>query len=99
MGDGHAAGLRGVAEPREPRVLPRLEREAITAGGTRAVRLRERELHVEPLGLGGLHLVLRRPARAACRPFERRGVLRLDVVRYPWPGDDAGTPRSAGHAV
>ena len=39
------ARLPRLADPRQPRVLPRLEREAAAAGRARAVRLRARGLH------------------------------------------------------
>ncbi len=98
LGRSHEARLRRVARPREPRVLPRLEREAPPAGGARAVRLRAREPHAD--AVGG-----RRPDRllrlADCRPLRRdhaAGVPREPQRSHQRASDDAGTPVDAGRA-
>ena len=54
--------------PREPRVLPRVEREAHQAGRVHALRPRARELHAAAVGVRRHHVVLRRPGARALRP-------------------------------
>ena len=70
LGDAHAPRLPRVARAGQPRVLPRLERQAAAAGGARAVRLRERGPHAQPLDRRRRHRLLRRSggaSRRACR--------------------------------
>ena len=62
MGDPDALELPRLAEPRQPRIFPHLERQAAAPGRAGPVRLRERGLHAEPLGGRGDHQLLRPPA-------------------------------------
>ena len=72
--DPHPRGVSRWLGLVEPRVLPRLERQAAPAGGARAVRLRAGGLHPQPLGGRGDHLLLRRPAGAPDGLLDRQGV-------------------------
>ena len=60
-----AARLRRLADARQPRVLPRVEREAPATGRARTVRLRPREPDALAVGRRGPHELLRRSARGA----------------------------------
>ena len=76
-GAGHGGRhrrLSKISRPREPRVLPQLEREADQARGVRSLRSRARELHAPALGVRGDHLLLRRPR--AC-PMRRHRCRKL----------------------
>ena len=72
--DPHPRGVPRMAGAGQPRVLPRLERQAPAAGRARAVRLRARGLHPRPLGRRGVHLLLRRPPGAPGGLLHRQGV-------------------------
>ena len=74
LGHPNAVELPGLAQPRQPRVLPHLERQAAAARRAGPVRLRERGLHAQPLGRRGDHQLLRPPARPPRGALHRRGV-------------------------
>ncbi len=85
----HRRRLPQLPRPREPRVLPRVERQADQAGGLRALRPRARELHAAAVGVRGPDVVLRRPGARALRPRSARAL-----PGAPWPHDHDG----AAHA-
>ena len=84
-----APRLRGLALAGQPRVLPRLEREASAAGGAGAVRVRARELHEDALGRRGPDRLLRRPAGRARRRHHPRRVSRGAQRDDREPADNA----------
>src|SRR5690606_34108133 len=69
-------GLPVVPRTGEPRVLPRVEREAHPAGRVHRQRPAERELHAAAVDLRGIHFVLRRPDARALRRRRTRRVSR-----------------------
>ena len=69
---------------REPRVLPRVERQAHQARLVPALRSRARGLHPAAVGLRGVHELLRRP-RAGAQRRHRRG-------RRGWSSPAARSP-------
>ena len=77
LADGIAKALSGVALDRGARVLPRVERQAAAAGGARAVRLRSRELHTQPVDRGRTDRLLRRPLRPPCQPRQRSASISM----------------------
>ena len=91
-----APRLRRLALAGQPRVLPRLERQAPAAGGAGPVRVRARELHEDALGRRGLHRLLRRPARGARRRHHPRRVPRRAERDHRQPADDARPARAVG---
>ncbi len=74
--DGDRRRLPHVPRAREPRVFPRVEREAHQARGVRALRPRARELHAAAVGVRGHHVVLRRSRARALRAHRRRALSR-----------------------
>ena len=74
--------LSRLARAGEPRVLPRVERQAAAAGRARAVRLRERETSRSSLWVvGRLHRLLRRPAGASRRACRRATSILDGLIR------------------
>ena len=63
----HRDDYRQLPRSRQPRVLPRVEREADQARGVRAVRPVARRLHASAVGVRGHHVLLRRPRAGAQR--------------------------------
>ena len=81
LAHAHAPRLPGLARAGEPRVLPRLERQAPAArwsSGPSTTRTRSTR---RPVGCARVHRLLRRPAGAARRPLHRRGVPRASSSR------------------
>ena len=73
--------LPGLPRPRQPRVLPQLERQAHQAGGVRPLRPRARGLHAPAVGVRGHHVVLRRPRAGAQRRHRRRELRSSSLGR------------------
>ena len=91
----HRRRLPEAAGPREPRVLPQLERQAHQARRVRALRPRARELHAPAVGVRGLHLLLRRPgAASAAASSTPRSYLELLGARSPTVLRTPGPPRA-----
>ena len=86
--------LPDVPRPRQPRVLPQLERQAHQAGRLRAVRPVARELHVAAVDLRGLHELLRRPVPRAHRP-RKRGAIPRDAGQGRRRRDGRPRPQDA----
>ena len=100
LGDADPLELPVVAQPRQPRVLPHLERQAVAARRARPVRLRERGLHAQPLGRRGDHQLLRPAAGAPGRAVHRRGVpgRRPSLARLRHRQDDERHRAAPDHA-
>src|SRR6185312_8046597 len=85
--------LPDVPRSRQPRIFPRVEREAHQAVGVHALRPVAGRLHAPPLGVRGHHVVLRRPFARAKR--RRAGGTRARASRAH--ADDG--PSHAGPAL
>ena len=96
---GPRAIAPGLARAGQPRVLPRLERQASAAGRTRPLRLRERRVHSQPLDRRGRHLLLRSARTAARRALQPGAIPARDVHGHRPAPEYPGPPGSAGRAA
>ena len=92
----HPPAVHQLAEPGGARVLPQLEHQAPAAGGARTLRLRDRELHQEPVGGRGRHRLLRGAAGPARRADHDARVPRHALDHDRGGADAAGPPGAVG---
>ena len=83
-------GYLGLARLREPRVLPRVQREAPAPGRARALRLRAPADDEQPVDFRGPHQLLRRADRHAVGPRHSGGLPRGAVRAHPRAAEFAG---------
>src|SRR5262249_23161740 len=89
-----------LAGVRQPRGLPRLQREAAAPGRARAVRLRAPAEDERPVGRRGAHELLRRADRRPRRPGEAGGLPDVAVgARRPTPERPGAARADAGAIV